>query len=146
MNLTDSVLYPFPDLPHTAILTTPKPPTSASCFLKMILLPDSPIPCLYLPLGSLFRFYLSTTPTPQVFPSPFVCDCVGRLFERRLPSAVEPTGWRRRFSPKWECKLPRTYSQWCSIKPCWELYLTAASLRYGARTRTTVETLTGLMT
>lgn len=155
MNLTGSVLYhlpwltsccPVPPSSHlirkqnAMIPITPKPPTSASCFLKMIRLPDLSIPCLCVTFFSLFMFYLIPISTPQVFSSPSVCDFVGRLFERRFPWAVEPTGWRRSFSPKLECRLPMTYSQWCGIKPCWKLYLTAASLR------TTVETLTGRMT
>lgn len=140
-----------PDLPHLAqcphpahlirkqnamILITPKPPTSASCFLKMLLLPIS-YSCPHLSLLS----------TPHIFSSAFVCHCVGRVFERRFPSAVEPTGWRRKFSPKLECRLPRSYSQCCcTVKPSWKLYLTAATLRSsGSRTRATVETLTGLM-
>lgn len=117
------------------ILSTPKrPSTSASCFLKMILLPDSLISCLQVTLVSLFIFYLSPISTPQVVSSPFVCDFVGTLFERSFPSVVEPTGWQRRFSIKWQCRLPMTYSQWwCSLKSCWKLYLTAAWLRNGAR-------------
>lgn len=148
-----------PDLPHPAhspfrqcpsshlirkqnamTLITPKPPTSASCLLKMLLLPISCFPYSY-PTLSPFS-------TPQIFSSAFVCHCVEKVFERRFPSAVEPTGWRRRFSPNWECRLPSSYSQCCStVKPRWKLYLTAAILRSnGSRTRATVETLTGLMT
>lgn len=142
-----------PDLPHTA--QCPHSPTSSGNKTPWFLFRQSLQPQ---PLVSLRWFSFPTHPFPVYMLPPSPCLYSTLVLSQHLKSfrlllfvtlwgdclnagslrAVEPTGWRRRFSPKWECRLPMTYSQRCSIKPSWKLYLTAASLR------TTAETLRAL--
>lgn len=124
---------------NAMILITPKPPTSASCFLKMLLLPISCFLCSRRTLAlsqhlKSFRLLLFVTVWG---------DLNAGFHQLWNPLAGEegslPTG-------NADSRVHIASAVVLSSR-AGKLYLTAATLRgNGSRTRATVETLSGLMT